>query len=157
VAECETCGGTGIDPSFNRHGIDQRYTTGGHDEDPPCLTCGGSGEGPGEEVPILTPGTGDFLLQSVQAGPRVVTLVDEVGPDVPVYLEDFDPEWSDGAGSATWTDDPARAMRFVSVEAAMQTWLTQSKTKPYREDGKPNRPLTGHTITVVSAKGVLPP
>lgn len=42
---CPTCAGTGLDPKApERHGPRHRYTTGGHDEAPPCSTCGGTGE-----------------------------------------------------------------------------------------------------------------
>jgi hypothetical protein len=63
------------------------------------------------------------------------------------YLRRFDPEYADGRGAAWWTDDPAKAMRFADVGVALETWKTQSTVKPLREDGKPNRPLTAHTIT----------
>lgn len=38
---CPTCGGTGIDPKASRRPY--RYTTGGHDEPPPCPDCNGEG------------------------------------------------------------------------------------------------------------------
>jgi hypothetical protein len=67
------------------------------------------------------------------------------------YLKRFDPEFANGRGAAWWTDDPAKAMRFEDSMAAFQFWKTQSTTRPIREDGKPNRPLTAHTVTIEKA------
>jgi hypothetical protein len=74
-----------------------------------------------------------------------------VDADTGEYLERFDPEFAGGIGAAWWTPDPAKAMRFVDLIAAFETWKTQSVTRPIREDGKPNRPLTAHTITFAQA------
>lgn len=63
------------------------------------------------------------------------------------YLQAFDPEAHDGRGDATFTPDKSKAKRFKSVEAAHKCWLTQSKTRPLRPDGKPNRPLTAFNMT----------
>jgi hypothetical protein len=47
-----------------------------------------------------------------------------------------------GRGYATFTPKLEEAAKFESLEKALECWQTQSKTRPYREDGKPNRPLT---------------
>lgn len=65
------------------------------------------------------------------------------------YLAAFDPDGMDGAGVATWSRDAARAMTFDSVEAASSTYRMVSVVKPFRDDGRPNRPLTAYTVELV--------
>jgi len=71
-------------------------------------------------------------------------------PDVPdldgQYLESFDVEAHDGHGTATWTADLARAMRFEDLASAIAAWQSRSATRPLREDGRPNRPLTAFHV-----------
>jgi hypothetical protein len=62
------------------------------------------------------------------------------------YLEQYDVEAHDGRGFASFTDDPAKAMRFTDISEAVTAWRTQSKVRPLREDGKPNRPLTAFSM-----------
>lgn len=64
------------------------------------------------------------------------------------YLESFDVEAHGGRGLACFTPHSHEALRFESTAAAMECWRTQSKTRPLREDGKPNRPLTAFTMSV---------
>jgi hypothetical protein len=66
--------------------------------------------------------------------------------DVDTWLQAYDPEFADGIGKAVETTDPAKARTFPSFEAVMETWKTRSKTRPTRDDGRPNRPLTAYTI-----------
>ena len=63
------------------------------------------------------------------------------------YLQDYDPEDHDGRGDATFTPDVAKAMKFDSFIAAMECWSKQSKTRPLRPDGKPNKPLTAFSVS----------
>lgn len=70
------------------------------------------------------------------------------------YLKDYDPEASERpghfpTGSVKATRDPADAMKFESIEAAVACRNTQSKTVPLRPDGLPNRPLSALTVTIV--------
>ena len=71
---------------------------------------------------------------------------DEEG-DFP-YLLSFDPEAFNGLGKVSFTRDRSRAMQFSSQEAVIKFWGTQSQRVPFREDGKPNKPLTALTIMV---------
>jgi hypothetical protein len=64
------------------------------------------------------------------------------------YLKDFDFEAHDGRGEGSFTSNMVEAKLFDSPVEAMEYWKTQSKAKPFREDGKPNRPLTALTIMV---------
>lgn len=68
------------------------------------------------------------------------------------YLETFDADAFDGGGDATFTGDPAKAMRFESFEAASACWKQQSKVRPLRSDGEPNRPLTAFCVTIEELK-----
>jgi hypothetical protein len=69
-----------------------------------------------------------------------------------VYLKSYDIEAHNGRGSAEWTRDKDKAMQFVSLTHAASAWNTQSKIRPLRDDGKPNKPLTSFTIEVEELK-----
>jgi hypothetical protein len=64
------------------------------------------------------------------------------------YLEWSDPDAIDGLGDDQWTDNLAKAKRFLTFEAAMECWQAQSRVTPLRDDGEPNRPLTAYSVTV---------
>jgi hypothetical protein len=63
-----------------------------------------------------------------------------------LYLQSYDVEAYDGRGSAHWCLEQGEALRFASALEVMQAWRTQSKRRPWRDDGKANRPLTAFTI-----------
>jgi hypothetical protein len=63
------------------------------------------------------------------------------------WLKAFDAEAFDGGGDAEFTDDPKEALRFKDLADAMATWKTQSRRRPLRADGRPNRPLTEFSVT----------
>ena len=65
------------------------------------------------------------------------------------YLKSFDFEADNGLGFGVFTDRIEEAMLFPDLVAASTFWKTQSKVRPRRPDGKPNRPLTATTITFV--------
>jgi len=74
-----------------------------------------------------------------------------VDPDpvcVGKFLESFNVEYAEGRGCAKFTGDVSRAMRFATHADALRTWNTQSRVKPLREDGRPNKPLTAFTMTI---------
>jgi hypothetical protein len=58
-------------------------------------------------------------------------------------------EQHDGRAPIPTTDDPGKAHRFKDPPEAVAFWHTQSKVKPRRTDGLPNRPLTAYTIEIV--------
>ena len=64
------------------------------------------------------------------------------------FLKGFDPEVAGGLGMAVWTEDKTQAMHFDSAVEAFDCYRTQSKTMPFRPDGKPNRPLTAFTVSI---------
>lgn len=66
------------------------------------------------------------------------------------YLEAFDPDygWASSSitGLAVWTDDLAKAKRFLDAGEAIDLYRRQSTRRPLRPDGRPNRPLTMCTV-----------
>lgn len=74
----------------------------------------------------------------------------------PTYLKAFDHEAYDGQGEAEFTEELAQAMRFPDLEACFEFWKRQSRTKPLRPDGKPNRPFSASTCTFVNLDGKTP-
>lgn len=70
------------------------------------------------------------------------------------WVAGFDPDWRpDGAavypcGRVDFTDDPAEALTFDSIEEALRFRGRRSTTVPERPDGQPNRPLTAFTLAV---------
>lgn len=74
------------------------------------------------------------------------------GPHAGRYLLSFDPDHDDGRGSVESTDDPTEALRFPNALTAWEEWKRASTVHPVRlTDGKPNRPMTAFTITVIPA------
>jgi len=90
------------------------------------------------------------------SGPVVIRLVHKTGithagsHHVPPgdFLERWDLEFR-GVGAAWWTPDLAKAHRFADAAEAMTVYRSQSRTRPIRQDGRPNRPLTAYTVEVV--------
>ena len=72
----------------------------------------------------------------------VVTPHDLIGQ----YLKSFDVEAHEGRGTCEWTDYVGEAMKFEDFSEAVMAWQTQSKVRPLREDGRPNRPLTAFNV-----------
>lgn len=69
----------------------------------------------------------------------------------PNWIEHFDVEAYEGRGSVKLTADPAKALRFATSSSALMAWHTQSKSRPVRDDGRPNRPLTAFTAEIEPA------
>jgi hypothetical protein len=94
-------------------------------------------------------------LSSISPRARLVELASAASKDgkleMGTYLKSFDVDAHDGRGEAAFTDDLREAMKFSSAEDALSAWKTQSKVRPRREDGQPNRPLTAFTIAVTEA------
>lgn len=62
------------------------------------------------------------------------------------FLEFSDPDARNGLGEDRWTRDLAKAKRFDAFKDAMNCWMAQSTVRPFRDDGKPNRPLTAYSV-----------
>lgn len=69
-----------------------------------------------------------------------------------VYLKSWNHDDNGKITAETFTRNIEQAMTFPSVGEALTFWRGKSKTKPFRVDGKPNRPLTVFTITFDSAE-----
>ena len=77
-------------------------------------------------------------------GPHVIVSADHRFPGR--YLKAYDPEAHDGRGQTEWTTDLADAVVYPDFVAAFEAWRQVPKTRPKREDGQPNRPLTGVSV-----------
>lgn len=69
-------------------------------------------------------------------------------PHAGKFLKEFDFEYAGGRGFGTFTVKREKAKKFSDVGKAFAFWKRQSKTKPFRPDGQPNRPFTGLTIEI---------
>lgn len=68
--------------------------------------------------------------------------------DEGAYLIDCDVDAHHGLGQAWW-GPLDRAKQFTSMLEATEFWKRQSTVQPLRHDGRPNRPLTAHTVEMV--------
>jgi hypothetical protein len=64
------------------------------------------------------------------------------------FLREYDPEFAGGLGVAKWTRDLDEALKFTDVTEIFRLWKLSPKSRPTREDGRPNRPLTAFTIEI---------
>jgi hypothetical protein len=64
------------------------------------------------------------------------------------YIVAFDPDAAEGRGHAEHTYDKGKAKRFPTQEAAVEFWKQTSRVRPWRPDGKANRPLTAFHMLV---------
>lgn len=69
-------------------------------------------------------------------------------PHAGQFLKSFDFEAEDGIGYGEFTTAIEQAKKFESAADAMIFWRTVVRCKPWREDGKPNRPLTALTVEI---------
>lgn len=63
------------------------------------------------------------------------------------YVVDFEENDDEGAVVLTNYEDDAK--EFDTPRDALEFWNQQSRTKPLRPDGRPNRPLTAFTMEVI--------
>jgi hypothetical protein len=64
------------------------------------------------------------------------------------WVLSFDFESDNGRGNGLFTNNPRQALTFDSKYEAHKFWNTQSVTRPLRDDGQPNRPLTSTTCVI---------
>jgi len=64
------------------------------------------------------------------------------------FLEYFDPDAYDGRGEVRFTVDRLRAKHFETAADALRFWNMVSPSRPTREDGKPNKPLTAFHMEI---------
>lgn len=79
------------------------------------------------------------------------TPLDALGNTAPLgyWLKSYNPEAHDGQGDAEFTDDLEDALVFSDAEAAIKTYRAIPNARPWRDDAKPNRPLTACTVEFI--------
>lgn len=80
---------------------------------------------------------------------QIVSLATGEPFPLPMFIFASDLYARDGAGTVMLTNDDQAALRFKSVRDGLFYVMRQSKVKPLREDGLPNRPLRAFTIEFV--------
>jgi hypothetical protein len=65
------------------------------------------------------------------------------------YVTGGDHNALDGKGYFDFSPHIGLAMLFPSQREALEFWQRQSTIKPYRPDGKPNRPLTAMHAEII--------
>jgi hypothetical protein len=70
------------------------------------------------------------------------------GVPVNQWVRSSDVNAYNGRGDVQLTHDPSKAWRFADAVAAMAYWQRPSTVRPFRPDGKPNRPLTAFSVSV---------
>jgi len=65
------------------------------------------------------------------------------------YVKAIDPDAHAGGGFVDLTDKIADARLFASHAEALAYWQRQSTVRPFREDGRPNRPGTAFTVELI--------
>lgn len=64
------------------------------------------------------------------------------------YIKDFIPDIDEfGHGRLVTTPNLQEAKRFAESDTALEFYRQQSKRCPFRDDGRPNRPLTAYTVS----------
>lgn len=69
------------------------------------------------------------------------------------YLEAFDFDAFNGSGFGEFTHMLEHAKKFETFPEAAAFWKTQSKVRPLRGDGKPNRPFSATTVEIRNIGG----
>ena len=79
---------------------------------------------------------------------RIVCMATGVpGPEDGKYIKDYVPDLDRlGRGNVVCTSDKSQAKQFADAAEALAFWKHQSKRRPLRDDGRPNRPLTAFTV-----------
>jgi hypothetical protein len=73
-------------------------------------------------------------------------------PETGKFLKEFDVGAHDGRVDRCpipTTDKIEEALHFENAGEALIFWSTESRVKPRRPDGKPNRPLTAFSVEIV--------
>lgn len=67
------------------------------------------------------------------------------------YIRAYDPDAHNGYGHIIGTLNVNEALTFATAGEAFALYRSISRTKPFRPDGKPNRPLTSYTVEIINA------
>lgn len=68
------------------------------------------------------------------------------------YVRTFDPDYGGGLGRVWTTEKIEDAILYKTFAEAAEAWKAQSKVRPLRPDGKPNRPMTAFTVEIFRVK-----
>ena len=68
------------------------------------------------------------------------------------YVADYRPDLCDGRGVVATSREIAKAKFFDNQSQALAFYRTQSRTRPLRDDGGVNRPLTAFTVELVAVE-----
>lgn len=68
------------------------------------------------------------------------------------YLKRYNPEGRDGFGDIEWSEKAEEALRFLTFGEALAQLRIQPHARPWRPDGRPNRPLTAYTVSIEELK-----
>ena len=82
--------------------------------------------------------------------PYGLYVVNVANTDVSIeaWVMEMDVDANEGRGGTTFTRMPHHAKQWPSMQAAFLAYRQQSKVKPLRDDGKPNRPMLAFTIEI---------
>jgi len=101
------------------------------------------------------------LRESDQGGPYVIRCIGHEGIEhvqgnperstnhIGKFLEMYDPEFQGGHGMVSWSHSIIRAKQYPTKVEAWADWSAIPASRPIRDDGKPNRPLTSFSIEVL--------
>lgn len=73
--------------------------------------------------------------------------------ELAMFVVSCDVDANGGQGNFVMTNDPKLAKPFDSAADAMLYWGRQSEVCPLRADGRPNKPLTALTVTLIAFDG----
>lgn len=79
-------------------------------------------------------------------GPISPTIKKHLGKINGEYVKKYQPEAFDGHGDVVFTDKKEEALTFESFTAAHIFVGQVPKNRPYRDDGRPNRPISAFTL-----------
>lgn len=80
------------------------------------------------------------------------------GGVVPVgwYLRSYDPEYQGGHGLAAWTENPAKAIKYLNLGEAVRAYQTVPESRPLLADGiTPARPLTAFAVEFIDTADLV--
>jgi len=88
--------------------------------------------------------------------PAVIKIVQRADgsftPEAGQYVVQFDHDAGRGRGFLDCRPELVYALRFPDAAAAMEFWRRDSRLRPVRPDGQPNRPLTAYTVEIVDVE-----
>lgn len=110
---------------------------------------------PVEAGSIIPPEVRDYRPNATRFAPAIIEVLG-LATGEPFaetqFVFSFDPDADNGRGNLVLTPSPREALSFPNARAALEFWRQTSTVRPVRDDGKPNRPLTAYTVSIVTAE-----